>query len=126
MTRTLTQSDRRQLPRTPGLALAVSLRPRGRLGSLTVQALDFNRYGIAVLCGQALMREHTVFLSVACDQLRVDQLVGIVHNCVHQGERYRIGIRFRLNSQLQRDRSLTERLLSCLEAAALAAVRGSP
>jgi hypothetical protein len=126
MNRLPTPSDRRQIPRIPAVALSVSLRPRGRFGSLAVEAVDFNRYGIAVLCPQALVRQHTVFLSVACAQLRVDQLVGIVHNCVHQGERYRIGIRFRLNSQLQRDRSLTERLLSCLEAAALAAVRGSP
>lgn len=123
MTTPQTPQDRRQTPRSPAAALSVTLRPKGRIGSMTAEAVDFNRYGIAVRAAQALTLEQPVFLNLACEDVRVDQIVGIVHNCLRLGEAYRIGIRFRLNSPLQRDRPLIERQLSCLEALALGELR---
>lgn len=109
--------DRRRTPRASAAHISVSVRPRGRLTTLGAEAADFNRYGIAVYTEHPLEREQCVFLTLACGDVRVSHLVGVVHNCVRQGDRFRCGIRFRLSSELQRDRSLTERHLSRLEAA---------
>lgn len=125
MTASHPTTDRRQFLRLEAAGMNVSLRPRGRLGAMPAEAVDFNRYGIAVRTAQPITRDQPVYLNLDYGEIRVDQLVGIVHNCVRQGDRYRIGIRFRLSSQLQRDRPLTERCLSCLEAAVLAAARQS-
>jgi hypothetical protein len=112
-------ADRRRDSRLDGTGLAVTLRPRGRLGALPADAVDFNRYGIAVQTDQPLSKDRTVYLSLRCGDLRVDHLVGVVHNCVRQGVRYRSGIRFRPSSELQRDRVRVQELLSCLESSLL-------
>jgi hypothetical protein len=125
MSSTPSQAERRQTARYEATGLSVLVRPKGKLTTLDARALDFNRYGIAVHTSQPLTREQPVYLSLGLGDVRVNQLVGIVHNCVRQGERYRCGIRFRLSSGLQRDRQLTERRLSCLEAAVLAALRST-
>ncbi len=65
---------------------------------------------------QPLAKDRTVYLSLCCGEVRVDNLVGVVHNCVHRSGRYRSGIRFRPSSELQRDREQVEALLACLEA----------
>lgn len=108
-------SDRRRSPRIDGARLAVSLRPRGRLNSLQAEAVDFSRHGIAVRTAVALDKDRTVYLSLCCDGMRLDNLVGVVHNCVRQGGGYRCGIRFRPTSELQHDRVEVEALLACLE-----------
>lgn len=117
--------DRRQTTRHSAAHISVAVRPRGRLTTLGAEAVDFNRYGIAVYTDQPLDREQCVFLTLACGDVRVSQLVGIVHNCVRQGDRFRCGIRFRLSSGLQRDRSMAERRLSLLETVSVAADRRS-
>jgi hypothetical protein len=108
--------DRRRNPRLDGADIAVALRPRGRLGAIAAQAVDFNRHGIAVHTDQPLAKDRTIYLSLRCGQHRLDNLVGVVHNCVRQGGHYRSGIRFRPSSELQRDRMQVEELLVCLEA----------
>lgn len=113
-------TDRRRESRQDGNGLAVTLRPRGRLGALAADAVDFNRHGIAVQTDQPLSKDRTVYLSLRCGDVRVDHLVGVVHNCVRQGIRYRSGIRFRPSSELQRDRARVQELLTCLEASLLA------
>lgn len=65
---------------------------------------------------QPLAKDRTVYLSLCCGEVRVDNLVGVVHNCVRRSGRYRSGIRFRPSSELQRDREQVEALLACLEA----------
>ena len=96
--------------------MAVALRPRGRLGAIAAEAVDFTRHGIAVHTDQPLAKDRTVYLTLSCGDVRVDHLVGVVHNCVQRSGRYRSGIRFRPSSELQRDREQVEALLACLEA----------
>lgn len=115
--------DRRQASRHSAAHISVAVRPRGRLTTLGAEAADFNRHGIAVYTDHPLDREQCVFLTLASGDVRVRELVGIVHNCVRQGSRFRCGIRFRPSSGLQRDRSLTERHLSLLETVTVAAAR---
>ncbi len=107
--------DRRKTRRVDGSRIEVALRPRGRLGALPAMAVDFSRYGIAVHIDQPLPKDRPVYLSLRCDELRVDNLVGIVHNCVRQGQRFRCGIRFRPSSELQQDRVEVELALERLE-----------
>lgn len=107
--------NRRRTLRLDGARLAVAVRPRGRLGAISAQAVDFNRHGIAVHTEQPLAKDRTLFLSLCCGELRLDNLVGVVHNCVRQGDGYRSGIRFRLASELQRDRLEVEAILAGLE-----------
>lgn len=109
--------DRRDRQRLDAAPLAVSLRPRGRLLAVAAEALDFNRHGIAIATDKPLGKDGKVYLSLRCGELRVDHLVGVVHNCVRMGGRYRSGIRFRPASDLQRDRQEVEALLAGLERA---------
>ena len=90
--------DRRAEERLDGAHIAVALRPRGRLGAIAAEAVDFTRHGIAVHTDQPLAKDRTVYLSLCCGEVRVDNLVGVVHNCVHRSGRYRSGIRFRPSS----------------------------
>jgi hypothetical protein len=117
--------DRRRSPRFDGTQIDVVLRPRGRLGVIAAQAVDFNRHGIAVHTGSALVKDRLVYLSLRFGSVRVDNLVGVVHNCVRQGNRFRCGIRFRLSSELQRDRQQVEAVLACLESSLVIAREAS-
>ena len=109
--------DRRGTPRLDGTLIAVTLRPRGRLGTVTAQAVDFNRYGIAVHTESPLDKDRVVYLNLQCGDVRLENLVGVVHNCVRRGSIFRSGIRFRPSSELQHDKPLVEALLPALEAA---------
>jgi len=117
MTTGHSRDDRRRSSRVDGTGIAVALRPRGRLGAIAADAVDFNRHGIAVRTAMPLTKERLVFVNLRWGDLRLDNLVGVVHNCVRQGNMYRTGIRFRPSSELQRDRQLVEVALSGLEAA---------
>lgn len=110
--------DRRQGPRFGAAGLDVALRRRGRFGAIAARALDFNRHGIAVSTTQPISKDRPVYLSLRCGAVCVDNVVGVVHNCVRQGNRFRCGIRFRLGSALQRDRRKVEALLQHLESVA--------
>jgi hypothetical protein len=119
MTSSHSVNDRRRKPRFDGSRIAVALRPRGRLGAIPAQALDFNRHGIAVHTATPLEKDRQVYLSLRCEDVRLDNLVGVVHNCVRQGNQYRCGIRFRPGSDLQQDKRLVEAVLAGLEEALL-------
>lgn len=109
--------ERRRNPRLAVTPLGVVVRVRGRLGTIQAAALDFNRHGIAVLTSQALGKDRTVFVSLQWEDVRLENLVGVVHNCTRQEGQFRNGIRFRPLSDLQRDRRKVEVLLAGLEAA---------
>ncbi|MFU8817763.1 MAG: hypothetical protein ACNA7W_20650, partial [Pseudomonadales bacterium] len=108
-------ADRRRQPRFEAAGLDVRLRSKGSLAAIPARPLDFNRFGVAVQTGHPLAKDRTVYLSLRCDGLQVDGLVGVVHNCLRQGEYFRSGIRFRLASNLQRDRQQIEQLLGLME-----------
>jgi len=111
--------DRRRAPRFDGSRISVALRPRGRLGAIAAQAVDFNRHGIAVHTAAPLTKDRLLYLTLRCGDLRLENLVGVVHNCVRQGGMYRSGIRFRPTSELQRDKQQVEQVLTAIEAAVL-------
>lgn len=107
--------DRRSRPRVDGTSIDVALRPRGRLGAIAAHAVDFNRYGTAVHTQAPLPKDQVVYLTLRCGEVRVENVVGVVHNCVRQSGRYRSGILFRLSSDLQQDKQETRALLARLE-----------
>ena len=109
-------SERRTLPRFAGQHLKVGLRQRGRLTRTPATVLDFNRFGIAVLIREPLAKEKQVFLTLRCGDLHLDNVIGVVHNCIVQEDGYRCGIQFRTRSDLQFDKDLVENALMHLEA----------
>lgn len=121
MTSVPSLEDRRSRPRLDGTNLSVALRPRGRLGAIDAEALDFNRYGAAVHTEIPLTKDQTVYLTLRCGELQLNNLVGVVHNCLRMGGKYRSGILFRLSSPLQHDRREAQEMLARLESA----LRGS-
>ena len=115
----LPNRDRRELPRIRADGIEVEVRPQGRLVRLQAQAVDFNRYGMAVLTDVPLKLQKTVYISLRCGDLRLDNLAGVVHNCCPQDQSYRSGIQFRIHAELKTDRPLVEALLTNLETSAL-------
>jgi hypothetical protein len=115
MTTGYSSDERRHSPRFDGSQVAVVLRPRGRLAAVAAHAVDFNRHGIAVHTPVPLTKDRLVYLSLRCGGIRVDNLVGVVHNCVRQGSKFRSGIRFRPTSGLQHDKRQVEEVLAFLE-----------
>ena len=111
--------NRRKSPRHEADALQVTIRRKGRLGRLTGMAIDYNRHGLAVLLDQPLSKDATVYLSLSTAQAKVDNVIGVVHNCIGQELGYRCGIQFRTASPLQSDRNAIEEQLTLLEAQAV-------
>ncbi len=107
--------DRRELPRIRTDEIEVDVRPQGRLVRLRAQAVDFNRYGVAVLTDVPLKLQKTVYISLRCGDLRLDNLAGVVHNCCPQEHSYRSGIQFRIHAELKTDRPQVEALLTSLD-----------
>jgi hypothetical protein len=113
-------SERRAVPRFTGQDMKVSVRQQGRIARTHSTALDFNRFGVAVLTQGPLEKAKPVFLTLECRGLQLENVVGVVHNCIAQDGGYRCGIQFRTQSTLQFDRNLVERTLQQLEIELLA------
>ncbi len=111
-----TTQDRRTRQRFEGHDLEVGLRQRGRLSHTPATVLDFNRFGIAVLVCEPLEKEKQIFLTLRCGELHLDNVIGVVHNCIAQRDGYRCGIQFRTRSDLQFDKDQVENALALLEA----------
>ena len=109
-------AERRSKTRYPSQGLYVGLRRKGRLLRLDASAQDFNRFGVAALLDQPIPVESTVYLTIACGDLKIDNLIGVVHNCISQRNGYRCGIQFRTQSNLQFDGKQVECTLKQLEA----------
>ena len=108
-------TERRTFPRFTGEDMQVALRQRGRISRTSTTVVDFNRFGVAVLLDEPLAKEKQVFLSLRCGEVRLDNIIGVVHNCIARGDQYRCGIQFRTQSSLQFDRNLVENTLLQLE-----------
>ena len=93
------------------------VRRKGRLGRLEGVATDFNHCGIGILLDQPLPKDSKVTVSLTTGSHHVDNVVGVVHNCISVENGYRCGIQFRTQSHLQMDRRETEAALSNLEQA---------
>ena len=107
--------ERRALPRYRPVDLNVELRLSGRLARVAVEAVDFNRFGIAILVDAPIAKDKKIFLSLKHDQLVLENVVGVVHNCIAKDGRFRCGIQFRTRSEMQFDQDWVERVLLDLE-----------
>jgi hypothetical protein len=92
-------AERRLKDRYPADGLVVSVRKKGGLLHLQALATDFNRHGIALLLNQALDKDSKVYISLGFGDTQVQNVVGIVHNCVALQAGYRCGIQFRTAQQ---------------------------
>lgn len=109
----------------------MSLRQRGQLARCRARVIDFNRFGMAVLTERPLDKDRRLFISLRWEEIRLDNVVGVVHNCIPHGPAsdgavpdagatpggYRCGIRFRTRSELQLDQHQVEIGLMRLELA---------
>lgn len=111
MSAVVPQADRRTNTRLACNGLAVTLRVRGQWFNRPAHALDFSREGIALLWPQALAKDRQVFLNLALGTHTVEDLVGVVHTCTPHEEGYRLGILFRIESELQLDAPLIRQLV---------------
>ncbi|MEM9620401.1 MAG: PilZ domain-containing protein [Pseudomonadota bacterium] len=109
-------AERRSKPRIPTESLVVSVRRKGRINRLVGLAINFNRYGVAIVLDQPLNKDSTVYLALSHGDTHVDELIGVVHNCISQDQGYRCGIQFRTQSPMQFDREMVESRLRQLEA----------
>ena len=116
MSSTSAPRERRATPRFDGQELAITVRQKGRINRIASQAVDFSRFGVAVLTNEPLDKHKPVFISLRCGALRLENVVGVVHNCLAQDGQYRCGIQFRTQSTLQFDKTQVERTLLGLEA----------
>lgn len=108
-------SERRGSPRQPTEGILALVRRKGRLARLQGLAVDFNRFGMGLVLDQPIPKDTTVFLSLLGAGRRVDNVIGIVHNCSSQKNGYRCGVQFRTQSELQQDRCSVEQDLIELE-----------
>jgi len=108
-------AERRLNLRYPADGLVVSVRKKGGLLHLQGLATDFNRHGIALLLNQALGKDSKVFISLGLGDIQIQNVVGIVHNCVALQEGYRCGIQFRTASNQQMEQTETNMRLRKLE-----------
>ena len=109
-------AERRVAPRFRSDGLLVGVRVKGRFGRLEGVAADFNRHGVALVLDQPLPKEKVVYVTLSNGSLRLDNIVGIVHNCVAQPQGFRCGVQFRTSSELQFDKHHVEHELQILEA----------
>ncbi len=108
-------AERRRKARFSTDSLVVAVRRKGTINKLIGVAINFNRHGVAIVLDQPLPKECTVFLSLLSGDTEVDNVIGVVHNCIAQDNGYRCGIQFRTQSSMQFDQEFVEGRLRLLE-----------
>lgn len=63
--------------------------------ALNVFALDFDRHGMALQVDRPIAPGTYLLLNIEAEQLAVDSLEAVVHNCREWSEGFRCGIQFR-------------------------------
>ena len=108
-------AERRTTTRFAPNGMIVSVRRKGRLGHLQGPAHDFNRHGLALILDQPLPKDATVYVGLHAGETKLDNIIGVVHNCIALASGYRCGIQFRTYSELQLDQDSTLESLCLLE-----------
>ena len=108
-------AERRALPRLPAENMLVRVRRKGRIRRLEGIAKDYNRHGIGLVLDKPIAKDATVYVSMASADERLENVIGVVHNCFAVDGGYRCGIQFRTTSHLQMDRSGVEQALTQFE-----------
>lgn len=111
------RAERRTLPRLDSRELEIWLRSRGRLVRHSGPVQDFNRHGFAIIIEQAIAKDVQVFVNLSLEDVHLDNVVGVVHNCISMDDRFRVGIQFRTKSDLQFDQTYVENVLQSMEGA---------
>ncbi len=112
-----TAHDRRQLPRLAADQLQVYIRQRHSFRRKRTTAVDFNRYGIAVMSPLPYRVDAPLVVELCHPRVLSDvKVAGVVHNCLQLEQGFRCGIRFRLQSRFQFDTEQIETYLRALEA----------
>lgn len=109
-------AERRTKPRHDAAGLSILVRAKGRLVGLRGMVLNFNQHGLGVFLDQPLPKHSLVFMTLQSSTRRLDEIVGVVHNCTAFAEGYRCGIQFRTDSSMQFDQDLVRATLATLEA----------
>jgi hypothetical protein len=110
--------DRRAIPRFPVTGMTATLRVSGHFGRQDATVIDFNREGATLLLPEPIPTSRPIYLSLLKPPLRLDGIVGAIHNCrPTETGAFRCGVQFRTTSLLQFDRESTERELIRLEIA---------
>ncbi len=109
-------AERRTRPRYDAAGLSILVRAKGRLARLRGMVLNFNQHGLAVFLDQPLTKHSLVFMTLQISTRRIEEVVGVVHNCTAFAEGYRCGIQFRTDSSMQFDQDLVRERLATLEA----------
>ena len=107
--------DRRSTDRVPAHGLIAVIRRKGRITRLQGAVADFNRHGMAMVLDQPLPKDTTIIISLTGAGQRLDNLIGVVHNCISADHGFRCGIQFRTRSGLQHDCNEVEAQLATLE-----------
>jgi hypothetical protein len=112
----MTATDRRERARFCATDLCATLRLGYRFGRVKASVLDFNRHGMSLVTDRPLPRHGTVDLALACESVRIDGVVAVIHNCrgLPDGT-FRCGLQFRTDARTQFDRERIRTALHELE-----------
>ncbi|GEM_PF-2009077 len=120
-------SERRTQPRIACSGMRATLRAKGRWGKTEVSVIDFNRHGMSILVDRPLEAPKGVRLCLELDELKLQDLYAVIHNCRSTEARgmksFRLGVQFRTDATDQFDRTEVEQTLAALERLAYAAMR---
>ncbi len=108
-------AERRALPRLPAEHMLVRVRRKGRIGRIEGVAQDYNRHGIGLVLDKPFPKDTTVYITMVSGDKRLENVIGVVHNCLEVDGGYRCGIQFRTTSHLQMDRRAVEQALAQFE-----------
>ncbi len=74
-------TDRRTVERIPAPELIVRIKIPGKWFGCSAHVLDFNRYGLSLLCAKPLPAKGHLFLSLEYPGLSIKGVVATLHNC---------------------------------------------
>jgi hypothetical protein len=98
--------------------MTASVSVRFRIGSCQGTVIDFNRHGVTIELTHRIPLHKPLFVDLRYGRLDTETVVATAHNCraLDGGRRFRCGIRFRTDSNLQLDRDEVESALRKVEA----------
>lgn len=111
-------SDRRVYPRRASRGLSATIGQGFSFRRTIAEVLDFNRHGMSLRMAHALPATEPVEIALDFDNLHIDGLVGVIHNCRSLADgSVRCGIQFRTGARTQLDRNAVREKLVRLEKA---------
>lgn len=108
--------ERRASLRVQASAIVVCVTANGHRIKIPPKVINFNQYGIALLCKQHLNCSHSFRISLKFKSIAIGPVEAALHNCrkLKNGE-FRCGIQFRPDSPFQLDTHRIKAELHALE-----------